>query len=322
MVVCNHCGMEVETYQSKKEKICKQCYQRKVNCKNRNIEYIKVLDLPENEREKVMNRRKGGARKITKKKSEIIKSNNMKVQNVIEQKEVVMKDILNTFEANNAQWPSEYTSIIPIFKQLNLLLHNYIDIYFVAEDLLNKLEADYMHAKEYYSNLYSKNISIMSSEELKEINDKKQLWEDRHNALLEIRRNIKNVIMEYNNGGSLFTHLSKDEQFMRMFEDNYNRILKIEDVLKDGSYKARASALVENEEFCTGKKNYISPNKSRYQVTIKTMYRGVRNKTDFTRTVFAINEDEAIKQVIDYIETNRNKFKFTYTKNDITVIKL
>lgn len=321
MVACNDCGGHLEKYYNMKHKVCKQCYQRMINCKNRGQNYIKVIDLPENERIKVMNKRKGGERKITNKKSTIIKTNNLEVKSISEQKELVMKDILQTFEDNKAKWPEDCTSIVPVFKQLNVLLHNYIDIYFIAEDLLNKLETDYMHAKEYYSKIYLDKLKCHDLSNIDDIREKKEIWENRHNALLEIRRGIKNVIMEYNNGGSLFTHLSNDESFMKMFEDNYNRILKVESILKECSYKARASKLVEEEDFCIGKKLNIPQTKSRYCVVLKTTYKGIRNKSDFTRTVFATDEEDAKKQVSTYIESNKETFKFTYKYKDFIVTK-
>lgn len=320
MVVCSHCNQEVEEYQVKKDKICKSCYLRMVNSKHRGKEYIKLIDMNEKERNKIMNRRKGAQEKITQKKSKIIKTNICELKDINQQKDIVMEDIMQVFESNNAKWPTDFSSIIPVFKQLDILLHGYIDIYFTAENLLNILETDYVHAKEYYSNLYINKIKNNDYENIEEIKNKKQLWEDRHNAFLEIRRGLKNVIMEYNNGGSLFTHLGNDENFMKMFEDNYNRLMKIETVLKDNIYRARASKLVEDEDFCVGKK--VIPIKERYMVTLKTSYKGVRNKTDFVRAVFAINEEDAKSQVIKYLEDNKNIFKFTYKFKDFTVTKL
>lgn len=320
MVVCSHCNQEVEKYQVKRDKICKSCYLRMINSKHRGKEYIKLIDMNDKERNKIMNRRGGAQRKVTQKQSKIIKTNFSELKDIDQQKDIVMKDIMQVFENNNAKWPADFSSIIPVFKQLNILLHNYIDIYFTAENLLNMLETDYVHAKEYYSNLYVNKIKNNDYENIEEIKIKKQLWEDRHNAFLEIRRGLKNVIMEYNNGGSLFTHLGKDENFMKMFEDNYNRLMRIEAVLKDNIYKARASKLVEDEDFCVGKKTNV-PVKERYVVTLKTTYKGVRNKTDFVRTVFAINEEDAKSQVIKYLEDNKDIFKFTYKSNDFTIVK-
>ena len=42
--MCKHCGLPIEKYGNKKEEICFSCYQRRVNAKKHNKEYIKIID--------------------------------------------------------------------------------------------------------------------------------------------------------------------------------------------------------------------------------------------------------------------------------------
>ena len=57
MEKCVGCELPIEEYGSRKDHLCKQCYVRRTNCKNRGIKYIPIKDLSEAEREKIISRR-------------------------------------------------------------------------------------------------------------------------------------------------------------------------------------------------------------------------------------------------------------------------
>lgn len=346
-MICSHCNNEVEKYAQKKDKICKSCYQRINNCKSRGIKYIKFIDLPEEEKQKFLNRSKvynnkennikEKKEKVDKKPKELKINENTKIivhKTGLNEKDIVIKDIENTLKENELKWPKDTTSIVPIFKQLKILLDNYINPYLNVEDVLNKMELDYKHAKEYYSSLYKKRIENNDTNDINRIYNMKCVWEERHNILLELRRSIKNVVSEYYAAGIIFTELGKNKEFMEKFNKCYDSLIKMSEILKDGSYKAKVSKLVADEDFCSGleESNYKGKVKFRYEVIIKTYSNSklvkMQNKfepkistTDrFHRTVWATDEEDAKQQVIDFIK--EKKFSFTYNEKEIIVNKI
>lgn len=345
-MICSHCGNDVEKYAQQKDKICKSCYQRMNNCKSRHVKYVKFIDLSKKEQEEFLIKSNAHSKsnkstknkikaktdvKITKEPiSYIIENRNIqKVNNIDTEKQVVLDDIMNTLKENNLIWPKDTTSIVPIFKQLKILLSDYIRPYLTVEDILNKMELDYKHAKEHYVSAYREAVqNSNSNEEINKLFLMKQMWEDRHNSLLEIRRGIKNVVSEYYSAGILFTELSNNKSFMEKFNKYYNNLIRTSEVLKDGNYKAKVSKLVASEDFCIGieEPHYKSKIKIKYEVIVKTnSFVKTPNKLcgatkNFVRNVWAENEEEAKQLVIKFIKDNN--FKFTYNKNDIIVNKL
>lgn len=325
MLKCEHCGESVEKYQTRNEHICKSCYNRRNKMRCLGQEYIKILDLPEKEREETLKRRHlilEGREKAAKKKDnkkQIIQTKEKHINNKNPEKQNVLNEIIDVFKEQNIPYPLENKSIVPIFRILKGLLDNYISPYLIAEDLMNKLESDYKHAKEFYSTKYSNSVSEQDKEKYLKL---KTTWENRHNALLEYRRDIKNVIMEYSKGGILFTQLSKDEDFMTKFNTYYENLMNLADVIEEKQYRAELSKLVvEDEEFCIGFKTEVAQNgKSKYQVSIKTFYG--KSVSTFTRIVWAQSESEAKREVYEFLNNNPNKFRFTFNDKDTVVIRL
>lgn len=328
---CTHCDLPIEKYGNKEKKICKQCYSRMMNANNRGIEYIKIKDLPEDKRNSILKRREShknsnrNSNKQADKADKVVKSikinKNANLDFTIE-KNIVLEDIKKAMTNNNIDFPLEVNSITPTFKMLKALLdgyNSYIKDFLDAENILNRMEIDYKHAKEHYTSLYIDNISNLNSKEAKELEEKKKIWEERHNILLNYRRDIKNVIAEYNSAGVFIQDLANDKSFMEKFNTYYNKLMTTYSIVSDGVYKAEVSSLVESEDFCLGYKN-INYNKRRYNVIIKTQYLG--NFSTFNRIVVADNEEEAKQQVINFIESRPEQFRFTWKSNDITVQEL
>lgn len=338
-MICSHCGNDVEKYAQQKDKICESCYRRMTNCKSRGVKYVKFIDLSEEEKQKFLNRSKAH-NKENKEKVEVnknlkgskINENANKVviyRTELDEKDTVIKDIENTLKENKLSWPKDTTSIVPIFKQLKILLDNYISPYLNVEDVLNKMELDYKHAKEYYASLYKKCIENNNTYDINKIYNMKCIWEERHNVLLELRRSIKNVVSEYYAAGILFTELSKNKEFMEKFNKCYDHLIRMSEILKDGNYKAKVSKLVANENFCLGleESNYKDKAKFRYEVILKiysnnkVQDRFKSNITNrFYRTVWATDEEDAKQQVINFIK--EKKFNFTYNEKDIIINKI
>ena len=316
-MICKDCGEEVENYYNKSRKMCKKCYSRFQNAKHRNKKYIKLIDLPDNEKSKVISRRTNNSKTYV----NSILDYDMKFYE--KQKEAVLNDITKCFEKQEAVFPNDYTSLVNVFKQLHILLDNYIGIYFKAEEILNKMESDYKHSKEHFSSLYFQQISNHNYKEAEKIKEKKLIWENRHNILLEFRRNIKNTIVEYNIAGYLFTDLSNDKEFMKKFKNAMEELNNVSNILSEGKYRSEISDDVAKEDFCYGlKENTDYTGKTKYLVSIPTLYNGKRNKNDFSKTVYADNEEDAKQQVIDYINSDKEKFKFVYKQNEIKVTNL
>lgn len=319
MLICDHCGEEVEKYENKSKHICKQCYARMMNANSRNLPYIKLIDLSKEEKEKVLAMRKAHKNQNRKKKEKTITKEKEIILSKNPEKEIVLNEVVETFKEHNIDYPLENTSIIPIFKMMKKLLDNYISPYLVGEDLMNKLEADYRHAKEYYSTMYS---NSKTKEEREKYLKSKTTWENRHNAILELRRDIKNVLAEYSQGGVLFTELSKDEAFMEKFNVYYDGLMALEESIEEKHYRAELSKLVADDpEFCLGIKTEVNfEGKSKYEVIIKTHYG--KSTSIFTRMPMASSEEEAKQIAYDFIKSNPDKFKFTFFDKETVVNKL
>lgn len=326
---CEHCNEEIDKYYNKKYKVCKPCYQRMTNCKSRGLKYIKFIDLSEKEKQVIINKRNSHKKTIEKELKKFKSSNEPKIvihKVGLSEKDIVLDDIKQSLAENNLKWPEDTTSIVPIFKQLKILLDGYINNYLNVEDIINKMEMDYRHAKEYYSTEYERAIKLQKpSTEVNKLYSQKLVWEERHNALLSLRRGIKNVITEYNNGGVLFTELSKNKEFMDNFNKHYSNLILSNNMSKEVTYKPKASKLVASEEFCSDLEEHdkeIGITKFRYEVIVKTFNRltKVKDKTNFIRNVWAQNEEEAKQSVVNFI--TENNFRFGYSENEIIVNKL
>lgn len=343
--ICRDCGQPIEEIGSNKSGICKACYTRKSNMKHRGQTYVRVLDLPEEERERILRFRQrnslNGKKKREKReknnllKEKIIKNNNqIKAQEEKQQienkkddvllselnrdKDLVLADIKNSLKNSGLDFPEDFTSLVPIYNQLNTIFNNYekyINNMLNVEEIIHKMEIDYRHAKEHYSSLLINNPSNFN-----DIYIKREIWEHRHNILLDFRRKVKNVLSEYNSAGSFFIELLKNKDLMDNFKDCYKNLMDLNNILNDGNYKARASSLVEAEDFCIGYKTDNFNNKEKYRVDIKTLYNG--NTSFFTRTVVALSKEDAKQQVIEFIKSDPNKFRFTWKDEDVTITKI
>ena len=329
---CPDCDFEVDSLTRKG--VCNQCSIRinQLNYLNRkngeNKPYIPLKELkkldPKNYN-RIMGRRNiNSNNKKAEQKAKVIehKVKPNKIPDLNTQDKVVMQDILDTFKENEAEWPKDTATILPVFQQLEILLNNYIGIYLTAEDILNKMELDYKHAKEFYNRKF-KDLYIINpnGDECLLAKEKKDLWEERHSTLLEKRRGIKNVIAEYKVAGVLFTELSSNREFMKKFNKYFEDLQKVNSIVSQGNYRAEVSKLVSEEDFCYGfKANTTADGLRKFQVVVKTRYRN--NISNFTRQVWAKNEEDAKQQVIDFIESDRDKFRFNFKSNEIMVTEI
>lgn len=311
---------------------CLPCYKRYQNMKYRKIDYIPLKDIKgTTEYNKVMGKRnatiarhKGDKdykindkTKKTKKAVISTRTTDIKYDIVENQYDIVMDDIKKIFSDKGIQWPNDTTSILPVFNQLSVLLDNYISIYLQAEDLLNKTELDYRHAKEYYASIYKKMCMANDYSKIEEVKKKKDIWEERHTSLLEIRRGIKNVIAEYNAAGVLFTELSNDKQWMKKFNSYYDSLKKINSIVSQGNYRAEVSHLVSDEDFCFGFKTETSPEgNKKFNVSTRTLYRG--NQSSFSRNIWAKDEKDAVAKFKKYIKDNN--INIFFKEEDIVVV--
>lgn len=314
MKICKDC--ECEVTEVNKKGICKPCQTRISNMKHRNKQYIplkKLKNIDINEYNKVMNRRKDLAKPTDVKI--INTSKNSEIKELLNQKELVKKDIEDTFNSKKAVVPKDYTSILPVFEQLKVLLTNYIDKYKIAEDIFNKMEIDYRHAVEKFSTAYRDCLLNDTDKDLlEELKHKKELWETRYSILLDERRDIKNVIIEYDKAGYLFSELSKDTIFMTKFDECYKVLNGLTSYLNVGNYKVETSSLVAKEDFVIGVKQNSNSNigKDLYQVIVKTSKLNYNEKSEFTRSYYATSEDDAIKQAKKFVSRNSGIGEYFY----------
>ena len=334
-MICKDCEMEVDKLN--KQGICKQCQTRINQLRYRNKKdgtnkpYVPVKDLKNSnkkedliEYKRIMNKRKSAVKIKSKETTNkvINTQKNQEIKELLKQEDIVKKDIQETFDRRGAKFPKDCTSILPIFEQLNVLLNNYINPYNIAEEILNEMELDYKHAKEYYSTMYRecllhKNTNV----NIDEIKAKKDLWEERHSILLEERRGIKNVLAEYKCAGIFFTELSQDINIKKRFLKYHNNLLNVCNTLSNKEYKAKMSSLVAEEDFCVDLKVDTSKQgKNKYQVVIITLWRNKRD--NFVKNVYAETEEDAMAQVRRYLESDPEKFKFTCLWNESYVVLL
>ena len=336
MEVCKDC-LKSEEIVSKG--LCRRCYTRRQNFKHRQITgeipkdkiFVPYKDLSKKEQAKFDKRSKANTKGAsTKRNSSSVDSTKIvrdtksdeDLIDIKSQDNIVFNDIQETFKEHNAIWPKDTNSILPVFQQLNVLLNDYINTYLIAEDILNKMELDYKHAKEYYNTLYKELVLNKSSKsEIKLAKEKKDLWEERHSALLERRRGIKNVLAEYNAGGILFTELGTDKVFMKKFNDYFEGLQKVNTIVSQRNYRAEVSKLVSEEDFVIGfKSDTTVDGQHKYQVIVRTLYKG--STSNFVRNVWANSEEDAKQQVIKFIEADKEKFRFSFKSNDIIVNRL
>lgn len=331
--ICRDCGQIIsdENLFSKKSDICKQCYTRKQNMKSRGKEYIRIVDLPEDERNKIIESRERNKKVGRKKKDKSNKNNKNNQKNLVKasnslseelekDRQLVLEDITNCIKNSKSKVPTDFISIVPVFNQLHTIFteyENYIKNMINVEDIVNKIEIDYRHAKEHFASLLlDGNLSL---DEYNMIYEKKEIWEHRHNILLDYRRDIKNVLTEYKTAGNFFIELSNNKELMNIFNDYYNQLNKANEMIVTGSYKANVSSLVEHEDFCVGYKPNVRQ-KSRYNVTIRTLYGGTYST--FNRIAIAYTPEEAKQQVENFIKSRPNQFRFSWKDEDTRVTLL
>lgn len=106
---------------------------------------------------------------------------------------------------------------------------------------------------------------------------------------------------------------------MNTFNSYYNKLSKGVAYADNRLYKAEASTLVEDEDFCVGFKN-DTMYKDQYLVRIKTLYKGT--SSTFTRVVIADDEEDAKQQVIKFINSRPDLFRFSWKSDGIEVTKI
>ena len=319
-MICSHCEKEVEEYAQKRDKICGQCYRRMMNNLSRGKKYVMYKDLTEEEKAQIDARIKSyHHKKVDNSVDKMIGTKISENVRIAEQEKLVDKDIEEAFAKKHYKMPKDFSSVKTTFEQLNILLSDYINIYAGAEEIFNKLENDYRHAKEYYATMYCKSNTSTAYALL----EKRELWEERHNMILEKRRKIKNMMVEYNLIKDFLEAVNKNTLVKGAFLKALNGLRTTGEVVNNGEYKAEISNLVEDEAFCIGSK---APNpepketEKRYFVEVATLYKGSRSQ--FNRYVVASNAEEAKQKVFDFIESQPQKFKFVCNKKDTKVTEI
>ena len=314
-MICSHCEKEVEEYAQKRDKICGPCYRRMMNCLSRGKEYIMYKNLTEAEKTEI-DLRLQNYKKSKNQESKVSNSKCVELANKAKQEELINKDIEEAFNKKGYIIPKDFSSVRGVFEQLDVLLSNYIDKYLNAEEIYNKLECDYRHAKEHYATLYNNDRTGPNSLVYLE---KRELWEERHNILLEKRRPVKNVIIEHNLIKEFLASVNSKAEVKNNFTKALINLRTTGQVVHDGEYKAQLSNLVELEDFCIGNKSN-KKQLNKYHVEIVTLYKG--SKSQFVRYALAETPEEAKQKVIDFIQSQPDKFKFVWNDRDIRVTKI
>lgn len=291
--ICPDCGQEAEI--GIRTGICKKCSARKANAKYQNKPYIKLID---------------SENKIVRRKTETKIVKEMEEENLEtklyskEIEEAVDKDIDINLKARKVNLPKNMSFGI-VFEIVYNVIHGIDNIseYLKAEDVFNKLENDYRHGYE-------------NAKTMEEFN----YWSKLYRCLLDKRREIKNVVSEYEAGGYIFKELSNNKEFVDSFDKAYGTYKQVHEMNEKGQYRQRSeSQIVKNSDFCIGKKNettYLGQFK--YLVLFKPVQQNIE---PFRTIVYAKDEKDAIEQA----DKNKEKtnWKFPVKRpNGIEIIKL
>ena len=327
MEKCVGCELPIEEYGSRKDHLCKQCYVRRTNCKNRGIKYIPIKDLSEIEREKIISRRNRYSKdkepkKFKDEELDKIKEEKERINDI---KLLVRKDIENTFKRCGLELDLSQYSIHSTMKMLFTLVSNYDKIkdkLDFTKKILNGMSTDYSHAKEYHSTQYIMNFDNYTTEERLEAKKAKELAEEKHNRLMIERRELMKVITEYEIMCETLTYIVNNSGLMNALNRDYARLERFEEMYANKQYNTEYSDLIAREDFVVGYKDK-SFTKCKWKVTVPTYSydRGQRKVGSFNRNdIEAYDEVEAKDKFKKFMDSQ--KYSFTWFESEATVENL
>ena len=295
-MICEDCGIDKSTASKRRDGVirCKECAARLSNCKYLGKEYIRKIDVVNNEKQDVK-----PTNEINKLTSDESINNESILDNMDDINKLVDKEIQSEYKKRNINLVNG-VAFQQLFILLNACLSNikFIDDYYKAEQVFNKLQVDYNHAIE---DSKTDESFLKFSKMLK--------------ALLEKRRDVKDVIISYEQGGNFFSELKNNEEFMKKFTDAFTKQMQLDKVYNKDNYKVNISNEVLKEDFAVGKKrDYV---KRHWRVTVNSIE---RNQKPFVRDTFALSSSEAIDNVLKFIQGS--EYKISYRRKDVEVIEL
>lgn len=336
-MICKDCLEEVDKLT--RQGICKKCYARKANMKYNKKEYIPLKDLPEEERERLLEVRKKKTENANKKiNSKINETKNkkeneddihyqnfvntiakgdsklyqeiLKLLNINEQevRKGVDEDIEKEFNRRNVSLNSDpYISLADVFEALWCVCNedNYLMEYPKAERVLTDLVNDFQHQNE-NSSLEDLRSFIITG--------------IRENQALNRRRPVKNIVNQIECTKELRDYIKQDGKLMDLINDT--RIALKNEVSKQEHpmYKSKASEMILNTGNVLPEKRAI---KHRYDVSVPCYNLWGNKNLD----IFRLNggalayDEEGAKDVLR--ELLRTHFpNVTYKDNDIKAIPM
>ena len=334
-MICKDCLEEVDKLT--KQGICKKCYARKANMTYMKRKYIPLKDLPQEEKEKLLELRKrksieGQIRKEKNKQNKNTKTNTneadesyqafvnkiakgnltlyqeiLRLLNVDEAqvRREVDEDIEKEFERRKISIRQEdYIPLDDAFETLWCICNedNYLTEYPEAERALTDLVNDFQHQNE--------NTKL---EDLRDF----IITGIRENQALKRRRPVKNMVNQINCTNELRNYIRQDKKLMDLICET--RIALKNEVSKQEHpmYKSKASELILGKENVLPEKKHI---KQRWDVSVPC-YNLFGNKN---LDIFHLNggalayNEEGAKEILR--EILRTRFpNVTYKDNDIKV---
>lgn len=331
---CKDCEQIIEEWGSRKDHLCKQCYIRKVNCKNRGIEYIPVKDLDEKERMKVFKRRgivpKDDKVTVKKIKAKVVKDENTildeEAKRILKNKELVLEDIEKTLKSNNIDFKADDYDIYPLMTSLKSFLETYIenkDKLSAVKTIYNNMSTDYCHSKEYWSTEYFMNFMDYSPEERAEVRSKKENWDNMHSVLLGYRRIAMYVINQFELVAGFFDTIINNKEQLDMFFDVCDKLDKFKEAYENKKYIAESSSLVASEDFSLGIKE-DNGTEFIFKIELRTYgynpQTGKRTVGVFSRTFEATSKKEALKKLAEFHKAKG--FTWSYAEAEAIVTNL
>lgn len=309
---CVDCLKEIddkEYYNKSDEGVCKKCRQRKSQIKYENKKFgTNKVYVPLRLKENTQSNKKDSL--ISLKEGNEIKNEDIELYSK-EIEDRVTEDIKKVFNKNSIN--IKETDIVPLsifmnmFEMLLDVKNGYMNNYIKAEELFNMLERDYQHAFE-----DANTISIME--------ERSKMFK----CLLDKRRNIKNINIQYSQVSRIiYEIIDKVPNILEKVRMSKEKLGNIIEKQENHYYRAEASELIQEEDFCKGNKTVERVGMKKYDVSIPIFNYG-NNSTgipyDFHRFVYAKDKIDAISQVKIFLS---EKFpKCTYKSNDFLATEL
>lgn len=305
---CVDCLKEIddkEYYNKSDEGVCKKCRQRKSQIKYENKKFGTNKVYVPLRLKKTTTKRKKNAVSVKNEQIDDTKLYGKEIENKVNGDIKKVFDKYGISIKENDAVPLQM--FMNMFETLLDVRNGYMNNYIKAEDLFNMLERDYQHAFE-------------DADTVSKMEERSKMFK----CLLDRRRNVKNINIQYNQISRIIYEIL--DKIPDMLEKVHISNEKLEEIIKkqeEHYYRAEMSELVQEEDFCKGNKSVGKFGMKKYDVSVPIFNYGNNSAGipyDFHRFAYAKDKIDAINQVKAFLT---EKFpKCTYKSNDFLAVEL